>query len=283
MVKIPSVLEMLKAGVHFGHRTSRWHPKMEPYIFGARSGVHIIDVEKTATILEKTLGYVEELIARGGVVMFVGTKKQGTELVEKVALDCGMPYVNTRWLGGTFTNFTEIQRLVRKLIDLKDKREKGELKKYTKLEQLMFDREIEELEGKIGGLGDFKKLPEAIFVLDIRHDKTAVQEARIRGVKVIGICDTNVNPDMADMVIPANDDSIGSLTMITKLMGEAVKAGKAKAKTAMADAAAKAAAPAPKAMVEEEVEVVAQDKEAVMDLDIKMKEQLAREAQDKIK
>jgi small subunit ribosomal protein S2 len=273
---------MLKAGVHFGHRTSRWHPKMGPYIFGSRSGVHIIDVEKTSAILEKTMKMIEELVARDGVVMFVGTKKQATDLVEKVARDCGMPFVNTRWLGGTFTNFTEIQRLVRKFIDLKDKREKGELKKYTKLEQLMFDREIEELEGKIGGLGDFKKLPEAIFVLDIRHDKTAVEEARKRGVKVIGICDTNVNPDLADVIIPANDDSIGSLTLITKLIGEAVKAGKAKAKTMAADVAAKAAqAKAPK--VEEEVDVAEEAKEAVLDLDIKMKEQLAREEQEKIK
>lgn len=282
MAQLPSVLEMLKAGVHFGHRTSRWHPKMEQYIFGSRSGVHIIDVEKTLVILEKTIAMVEELVSRDGVIMFVGTKKQATDLVEKVARDCGMPYVNTRWLGGTFTNFTEIQRLVKKYIDLKDKREKGELKKYTKLEQLMFDREIEELEGKIGGLGEFKKLPDAIFVLDIRHDKTAVQEARIRGVKVIGICDTNVNPDMADVVIPANDDSIGSLTLISKLIGEAVKAGKNKAKTAAVDAAIKVTkVNAPK--IEEEVDVTEDAKEAVLDLDIKMKEQLAREEQEKIK
>lgn len=282
MAQLPTVLEMLKAGVHFGHRTSRWHPKMEQYIFGSRSGVHIIDVEKTLVILEKTIAMVEELVSRDGVIMFVGTKKQATDLVEKVARDCGMPYVNTRWLGGTFTNFTEIQRLVKKYIDLKDKREKGELKKYTKLEQLMFDREIDELEGKIGGLGEFKKLPDAIFVLDIRHDKTAVQEARIRGVKVIGICDTNVNPDMADVVIPANDDSIGSLTLISKLIGEAVKVGKNKAKTAAVDAAIKVTkVNAPK--IEEEVDVTDDAKEAVLDLDIKMKEQLAREAQEKIK
>ncbi len=255
---------------------------MEQYIFGSRSGVHIIDVEKTLVILEKTIAMVEELVSRDGVIMFVGTKKQATDLVEKVARDCGMPYVNTRWLGGTFTNFTEIQRLVKKYIDLKDKREKGELKKYTKLEQLMFDREIDELEGKIGGLGEFKKLPDAIFVLDIRHDKTAVQEARIRGVKVIGICDTNVNPDMADVVIPANDDSIGSLTLISKLIGEAVKVGKNKAKTAAVDAAIKVTkVNAPK--IEEEVDVTDDAKEAVLDLDIKMKEQLAREAQEKIK
>ena len=282
MAQLPTVLEMLKAGVHFGHRTSRWHPKMEQYIFGSRSGVHIIDVEKTLVILEKTIAMVEELVSRDGAIMFVGTKKQATDLVEKVARDCGMPYVNTRWLGGTFTNFTEIQRLVKKYIDLKDKREKGELKKYTKLEQLMFDREIDELEGKIGGLGEFKKLPDAIFVLDIRHDKTAVQEARIRGVKVIGICDTNVNPDMADVVIPANDDSIGSLTLISKLIGEAVKVGKNKAKTAAVDAAIKVTkVNAPK--IEEEVDVTDDAKEAVLDLDIKMKEQLAREAQEKIK
>jgi small subunit ribosomal protein S2 len=278
MANSPSLLEMLKAGVHFGHRTSRWHPKMAPFIFGSRAGVHIIDVEKTQVMLEKTISYVEDLIARGGMVMFVGTKKQATDLVEKVARDAGAPYVNTRWLGGTFTNFAEIQRLITNYLDLKDKREKGELKKYTKLEQLQFDRRIAELEGKIGGISSITKLPEAMFVLDVRHDKTAVTEARTKGVKVIAVCDTNVNPEKIDHVIPANDDSIASLTMITKLIGEAVKNGRAKAKNVAADMAAKAVQ-----AKEEEVRLAEASREAAADLDVKMKEKLAKEEAEMMK
>lgn len=272
MANSPSLLEMLKAGVHFGHRTSRWHPKMAPFIFGSRAGVHIIDVEKTQVMLEKTVSYVEDLVARGGMVLFVGTKKQATDLVEKVARDANAPYVNTRWLGGTFTNFSEIQRLITNYLDLKDKREKGELKKYTKLEQLQFDRRIAELEAKIGGISTLTKLPEAMFVLDVRHDKTAVTEARTKGVKIIAVCDTNVNPEKIDHVIPANDDSIASLTMITKLIGEAVKNGRAKAKNVAADMAAKAVQ-----AKEEEVRLAEASKEAAADLDVKMKEKLAKE------
>jgi small subunit ribosomal protein S2 len=278
MANSPSLLEMLKAGVHFGHRTSRWHPKMAPFIFGSRAGVHIIDVEKTQVMLEKTISYVEDLVSRGGMILFVGTKKQATDLVQKVATDANAPYVNTRWLGGTFTNFSEIQRLIKNYLDLKDKREKGELKKYTKLEQLQFDRQIVELEGKIGGISTLTKLPEAIFVLDVRHDKTAVDEARKKGVKVIAVCDTNVNPDKIDHVIPANDDSIASLTMITKLMGEAVKTGRSKAKTMAADMASKAVQ-----AKEDDVKLVEEAKEAVMDLDVKMKEKLAKEEAEMMK
>ena len=222
---IPPLERMLKAGVHFGHRKSRWHPKMAPYIFGARSGVHVIDLEQTQAKLREACEYVEGLVARGGTVLYVGTKKQAQDLVAEQATLAKMPFVNNRWLGGTFTNFSEIQNLINTYLDLKDKREKGDLRKYTKLEQLQFDRKIEELDGKIGGISTLKKLPEAIFVLDARADKTAVLEARKRGVKVISICDTNINASRIDYVIPANDDSIKSLELITATMTEAVKSG----------------------------------------------------------
>ncbi|MFH1712135.1 MAG: 30S ribosomal protein S2 [Patescibacteria group bacterium] len=272
---------MLKAGVHFGHRTSRWHPKMEPYIFAARNGVHVIDVEKTRKLLEKTLAYVEELVARGGNVMFISTKKQAQELVEKYALDCGAPYVNNRWLGGTFTNFPEIQKLIKGYLDLKDKRDKGELKKYTKLEQLQFDRRIAEYEEKIGGISTLSKLPEAVFVLDIRHDKTAVAEAHKRGVKIIAICDTNVKPDVVDYIIPANDDSIGSLTMMAKLFSEAIKVGKARAKSG-ATTSTRPARPANKPFQKQgdKLDVTKESKDDVEELDLAINEQLAREQQD---
>lgn len=276
MPKIPTLLDMLKAGVHFGHRTSRWHPKMAPYIFGVRGGVHIIDIEKTQAELEKTLHYVEELTARGGNIIFISTKGQLHNLVEKYAKEAGVPYVNTRWLGGTFTNFAEIEKLIKNYLDLKDKREKGELKKYTKLEQLQFDRKIEELEEKIGGISELKKLPNAVFVLDIRHDKTAVMEALKTGMKIIGVCDTNVNPSRVDYVIPANDDSVQSLTMITRLVAEAARIGIARAKAAPRQSEANSKKPVAKP----EVKVSDSANEKVQDLDDKIKDELAQKERD---
>ncbi len=281
-VNIPSLQEMLKAGVHFGHRVSRWHPKMAPFIFGARNGVHVIDLEKTQNQIQKALTYVEDLVARGGTILFVGTKKQIQEFTKEEAKAAGVPHVTERWLGGTFTNFTEIQKLIKQYLDLQDKRDKGELRKYTKLEQLQFDRKIEELDVKIGGISTLTKLPEAIFVLDVRQEKTAVAEARNRGVKVVAICDTNVNADLVDYVIPANDDAMGSLEMITKLVSEAVRVGRARAK-------APAPAPAAKAKTKPEVkeELVAEEKEKVdpakeevLELDQKLTEELAKEKEE---
>lgn len=269
MSKTPSVEEMLKAGVHFGHRTSRWHPKMQPYIFGVRSGIHVIDVEKTQVKLEEAMQFVTDLVARGGNIVFVGTKKQITDVVAKSAQACGMPYVNNRWLGGTFTNFPEIQKLIKNYLDLMDKREKGELKKYTKFEQVQFDKKIEDLEDKIGGISSLKKLPEAVFVFDVRNEKTAIDEAKYTGVKVVAICDTNVNPHDIDHVIPANDDSIASLELMSRMVAEAVNEGKKKpAKVAKVETKE----------VAEEVALVPDAKESVDELDDEVKEKLAREA-----
>lgn len=246
MPSIPSVEELLKAGVHFGHRTSRWHPKMNKFIFGARAGVHVINVEKTREILEQATTQIANIVANGGDVWFIGTKPQTQMLTEKYATEAKVPHVSRRWLGGTFTNYDEIRKLSTKYLDLKDKREKGELKKYTKLEQIQFDRLIEDLEERIGGIAHGDKVPEAIFVLDIRHDKTAVMEARKRGIKVFGICDTNVNPAHADIVIPANDDSVKSVSLITRLMAEAVTEGRKSQKAAPAPKKAPVKKPAKK-------------------------------------
>lgn len=274
-MKLPELLDMLKAGVHFGHQSSRWHPKMKPYIYGIRGGVHVMDLEKTRTQLEKTANYVENLVARGGSVMFVGTKRQAQDIVAKYAQQCGMPYVNTRWLGGTFTNFPQIQRLIKTYLDLKDKTEKGELKKYTKLEQLQFSRQIVELEEKIGGISTMTRLPEAVFMMDARHDKTAVREALAMKVKIIAICDSNVNPVGIDYVVPANDDAVGSLDIVARVVAEAVEAGKAKA------VAARNAAAAPqRGNAEDDVKVVATAKEMVDDLDDAMKEKIVAEKQE---
>lgn len=268
-MKIPSSLEFLKAGVHFGHQSSKWHPKMKQFIFGERGGVHIINVEQTAVKLDEALKFVTSTVGRGGTILFVGTKRQAQELVAKHALDCGMPFVNARWLGGTLTNYAQLQRLIRHYLDLKDKRTKGELKKYTKLEQLQFDREIEELDGKIGGLATLNRVPDALFILDARHEKTAVREAQAMKVPMIALVDSNVNPTGIEYVIPGNDDAVNSIDLIAKLVAGAVKEGKSKA------ASEALAAAAVRKSLEEEVRVSAEAKEVVEDLDDKIKEELA--------
>lgn len=225
MATIPTLVELLQAGAHFGHQTSKWHPKMKKYIFGDRQGIHIINLEATQHALEGALAYVKSVTSRGGVVLFVGTKKQAADIVQSAASSAGMPYVNKRWLGGTLTNFSVIAQLLRKFKDLKKKQERGELAKYTKFEQLKFAEEIEMLDEKIGGIQDLTRVPEAVFILDIRKDKTALDEAVRRGVKVVAVCDSNVNPLHVDHVIPANDDAVKSIELIAHLVAAACKEG----------------------------------------------------------
>lgn len=229
MPKLPSLEEMLKAGVHFGHKSSHWHPKMEANIFAERVGIHIIDLEMTLKKLEEALAYIKGVAARGGVVLFVGTKRQAQDAVKKYADACSMPYVNSRWLGGTLTNFDQIKQVIKKYTKLKDQKEKGELGKYTKKEQLWITREIEELEQKVGGIEKLEKLPDVIFIVDIRREKTVVQEAKVCGVKLVAITDTNVNPENVDYSIPANDDAVMSIDIMLRLVSEAVAEGKKEA------------------------------------------------------
>lgn len=227
MPNIPTLLDLLQAGVHFGHQTSKWHPKMEKYIFGERQGIHIIDLEKTQSALEKALEFARKTAARGGVVLFVGTKKQAMEAVKKSAEYCGMPYVNKRWLGGTLTNYVNMAQLLRKYKDLKRKLEKGELVgKYTKFEQQKFAEQVAKYDMEIGGLAELTRIPDAVFILDIRKDKTAITEANRRGVSVIAVCDTNVNPEQVDYPIPANDDAIKSIELLSQLVAEAIREGR---------------------------------------------------------
>lgn len=226
MAKVPTLVELLQAGSHFGHQTSKWHPKMKKFIFGERQGIHIINLEETQKSLETALAYVRSVAQRGGVILFVGTKKQAADLVAAAATSCGMPYVNKRWLGGTLTNFSVISQMLRRFKDLKKKQERGELAKYTKFEQVKFAEEIEKLEEKVGGIQDLARVPEAVLIFDIRKDKTALEEATRRGIKVIGICDSNVNPTDVDYVIPANDDAVKSIELFANLIAEAVNDGK---------------------------------------------------------
>jgi small subunit ribosomal protein S2 len=225
MPEIPTLLELLKAGVHFGHRVSKLHPKMKPYVFTQKNGVHIINVEITQEKLKEALKFVKRIVSNGGTILFLGTKKQANSIIKKYATECKMPYITGRWLGGTFTNFSEISKVINRMIELKEKKKSGELEKYTKKEQLKFDREIEKLEQMVGGIENLKKLPEAIYIIDLKREKTAVAEAYKKEIPIIGICDTNVNPDKVNYIIPANDDATKSIELITRLVSEAVKEG----------------------------------------------------------
>lgn len=226
-MNIPSLMEMLKAGVHFGHRTSKWHPNMAPFIFGDRSGVHIIDLEKTQKKLEEAGEFLRKLGMEGGMLLFVGTKKQAQAVIKEKAIECGMPYVSLRWIGGALTNFGTVRRRVEHYIDLLKKRETGELKKYTKREQNEFDKEIETLRQKFEGLVKLDKLPSVIFLMDIKQEKTAFVEAKKKNVPVVAVCDTNVNPEGVDYVIPANDDAVKSVKMMVEFVAEAFREGQA--------------------------------------------------------
>jgi len=225
MSKLPSLVEWLQAGAHFGHRTSRWHPKMKSYLFGERGGFHIIDTEQTLAKVEEAAAFVKGVVARGGIVLFVGTKHQAKAIVEQYAKRCHMPYVTERWLGGTLTNFPQVRRSVKQLMKYKDQEEKGELRKYTKKEQLMIRRQIADMEHKLGGIQEMERVPDAIFVCDLRCDKTAIAEALSSQIKIIAICDTNGNPTHVDHVIPANDDSVKTIELICKVLCESVEEG----------------------------------------------------------
>ena len=225
MTNIPELLELLKAGVHFGHKTSRWHPKMAPFIFGERGGVHIINLEKTAQELARALEFVQTLGREGKKILFVGTKKQASALIKKYAQDAGVPYVENRWLGGTITNWSELYKLIRHYLDLKGQHERGELAKYTKKEQLEFSKEIDRMGRLIGGISSLTKIPDALFIVDIKHEDTAVREANQKKIPIVALCDTNANPDVLQYPIPGNDDAIKSVELIVKLVAQAYKEG----------------------------------------------------------
>ena len=224
-MKLPSILEMLQAGVHFGHQVSRWHPKMKPFIFTERNGVHVIDLEKTQSALKTVLEDIKKLAQEGKIILFITTKPQAREVVKAVAMDCGMPYLVDRWLGGLLTNFSEMKKLLKKYNQLKDEVASGEIEKYTKKEQLDLARKLEKMSGYLEGISTLEKKPDLIFIPALQREKTAMVEANKMKVPIIAICDTNANPDKADYVIPANDDAVNSIKMIVELVGQAIKEG----------------------------------------------------------
>jgi len=206
--------EMIKAGLHFGHRTSRINPKMKPYISSVRNAVHIINLEKTIDCFEQALKFIQDLVSQGKIILFVGTKIQSKDLVKEAAEECKLPYINQRWLGGTFTNFKTLKKRIDYFKELEEKKKKGELAKYTKLERIRMDDELKNLEIKFGGIKNMNELPDAIFALDMKKDALAIKEAKTKGIKIISVADTNIDPGLADYPIPANDDAMSSIKYI---------------------------------------------------------------------
>lgn len=225
-MKEVNLLDMLKSGLHFGHKTAKWHPKMAPFIFGSKNDVHIIDLEKTKEKLETAAKVAKDLAAQGKVILFVGTKRQAKPLIEQYAKACGMPFVTERWLGGLLTNFENVSLLPKKLVRLKEQKEKGELEKYTKKEQLEFDREIAKLSRFVGGIESLNKMPDMLFVVDIAEEKTAIREAKSTHTPVIALVDSNTNPDNVAYPIPGNDDATKGIEYILQVMSAAVADGK---------------------------------------------------------
>ena len=221
--------QMLEAGVHFGHQTRYWNPKMAPFIFGARGKIHIINLEKTLPLLNDSMSFISKLAAKRGTIMFVGTKRAASEAIEEEARRCGMPFVSHRWLGGMLTNYRTIRESVKRLKQLEGMSEDGSIDHLVKKEVLQLTRERDKLERSLGGVKDMKGLPDALFIVDVSHEEIAVKEARKLGIPVIAIVDTNCSPDGIDYVIPGNDDAIRSIRLYTQLAAEAVLEGRASA------------------------------------------------------
>ena len=220
--------QLLEAGVHFGHQTRRWNPKMRPYIFGARNGIYIIDLQKTVRLFKKAYEFVVDCAAQGGTVLFVGTKKQAQDSIVEEATRCGMPYVQHRWLGGMLTNFQTIKKSVEKLKKLEQMFEDGTIERFPKKEILKLDKLREKLQRNLGGIKDMENIPQAVFVVDAKQELIAVKEANKLGIPVVAIVDTNCDPDGIDYIIPGNDDAIRAIRLITSRIADAVLEGKAK-------------------------------------------------------
>ncbi|TAN33250.1 30S ribosomal protein S2 [Patescibacteria group bacterium] len=251
MVKLPGLAEMLSAGVHFGHQKSRWHPKMKEFLFGTRNGVHIINLERTQEELEKALNYVKGLAAEGKVILFVGTKRQARELLKDAAQKCGMPYLSERWIGGLVTNFEEVKKRLKRYDELKEMLKTGDVEKYTKKEQGQFKKTLAKMDKYLFGLVGLTKMSDALYVADMRTEKTALAEAQRKRVPVVAVSDSNTDPSKVDYAIPANDDALGAIKMMADLVAEAINEGKQAWEAKKAEKIKEAAAAAATAKAEE--------------------------------
>lgn len=229
-MSVISMKALLETGVHFGHRTRRWNPRMRPYIFTERNGVHIIDLQQTIAAIDRAYEMVRDAAAAGGTVLFVGTKRQAQETIAQEAQRCHMPYVNHRWLGGTLTNWQTIRRRIDYLIALEARRDRGDFERLKKKEALILQRQIEKLNIRLGGIREMRELPSLLYVVDVKREVTAVAEANKLGIPVIAIVDTNCDPDPIDCVIPANDDAIRAIKLITAKIADGVLEGIAQRK-----------------------------------------------------
>jgi small subunit ribosomal protein S2 len=238
---VVTMKELLEAGVHFGHQTRRWNPKMKPYIFTERNDIHIIDLQKSLVMIGMAYNAIKNAIADGGLILFVGTKKQAQEAVREQAERCRMPYVNLRWLGGTLTNFTTIHSRIMYLEDLERRDAEGELDQLPKKEALQLRRKIAKLDRNLGGIRNMHQMPSLVFILDFRKEKIAVAEARKLGIPVVGLVDTNCDPDEADHVIPGNDDAIRSIEIMCRIVADAAIEGEGIRESRLAEEVAAAA------------------------------------------
>ncbi|MEW6313226.1 MAG: 30S ribosomal protein S2 [Pseudomonadota bacterium] len=218
--------QMLEAGVHFGHQTRYWNPKMAPYIFGHRNKIHIVNLEKTLPLFQDALKFVRQLVANKGTILFVGTKRQAREIIKEEAARCGMPYVDYRWLGGMLTNYKTVKQSIKRLQDMDAMAQDGSLDKLPKKEALHFQRELVKLERSLGGIKNMTGLPDALFVIDVGYQKGAITEANKLGIPVVGIVDTNHSPDGVDYIIPGNDDSSRAIRLYARGIADAVLEGK---------------------------------------------------------
>ena len=226
MASILPMKSLLEAGVHFGHRTRRWNPRMKPFIFTQRNGIHIIDLQQTMQRLEEAYKVVRDTVAEGGAVLFVGTKKQAQETIQQEAQRCGMPYVNQRWLGGTLTNFRTIRARIDYMLKLEERQQMGDLDKLPKKEALLLTREMQKLESRLGGLKEMRRLPKILYIVDTQHEEIAIHEAEALNLPIVAMVDTNSDPFPIAYPIPANDDAIRAIKLITAKIADAVIEGK---------------------------------------------------------
>ena len=257
MAAVVTMSDLLKAGVHFGHQTRRWNPKMKRYLWGERNGIYIIDLEQTIGLLDSAYSYVRDTVAKGGTILFVGTKKQAQDPIETYARTCGMPYVNQRWLGGMLTNFRTIRGRVEKMLEYERMQRAGDFDNMPKKEALLLTRELTKLQRNLHGLRNMDKLPEAVFVLDTPKEHIAVAEANRLKLPVVAVADSNSDPDLIDYVIPGNDDAIRSTDLLCRVISDAVREGRfiAESKGIVAPAPAERSP-------EEEARIAAQQAEA---------------------
>jgi len=252
-VAVVTMRELLESGVHFGHQTRRWDPKMRRFIFGERGGIYIINLEQTLQLLEEAAAFARNLSERGGTVLFVGTKKQAQDSIEEHAKQVGMPYVNHRWLGGLLTNWRTISERIEHLHELRRLRDENQLELLPPKERISMQAELEKLEANLGGVADMRKQPDAVFIVDLRKEQLAVKEARRLGLPVIALVDTNCDPDEADFVIPGNDDAIRSCSLVVHAIADAIEEGKQRATPAdFEPAPAEETQPEPEAPAEPE-------------------------------